>query len=358
MTEDRKAQTREVPRCAAPKSVFLVLRAVAPGVTLCVGISAAAVWLQSLEESAFGHPYIEALVFAILLGCAVRTFWQPGAIWREGIALSAKGLLEFAVMLLGASISFAAIVESGPALLGGIVTTVIAALIASYATSRALGLPQRISILIACGNSICGNSAIAAVAPVIGADADDIASSIAFTAILGVVVVLALPLLIPLLRLSETQYGVLAGLTVYAVPQVLAAMVPISPLSAQIGTLVKLVRVLMLGPVVILLSLLRTRLKVSSGSTHLDWRRLVPWFIVGFLLLAAMRSFGLIPHFFLKPMATAVSWLTIVSMAALGLGVDVRVVSRVGGPVTFAVVVSLIVLLAISIALIWLLHLA
>jgi uncharacterized integral membrane protein (TIGR00698 family) len=358
MTEDRKAQTRDMPRCAAPKPVFLALKAFAPGVTLCVGISAAAVWLQRLEESAFGHPYIEALVFAILLGTAVRTFWQPGTIWREGIALSAKGLLEFAVMLLGASISFAAIVESGPALLGGIVTTVVAALIASYATSRALGLPQRISILIACGNSICGNSAIAAVAPVIGADADDIASSIAFTAILGVVVVLALPLLIPLLRLSETQYGVLAGLTVYAVPQVLAATVPISPLSAQVGTLVKLVRVLMLGPVVILLSLLRTRLKVSSGSTHLHWRRLVPWFIVGFLLLAAMRSFGLIPHFFLKPMATAVSWLTIVSMAALGLGVDVRVVSRVGGPVTFAVVVSLIVLLAISIALIWLLHLA
>ena len=358
MTEDRKASTRDVPRRAAPKSAFFALKAFAPGVTLCVGISVAGVWLQSLEERAFGHPYIEALVFAILLGTAVRSFWQPSVMWREGIAVSAKGLLEFAVMLLGGSISFAAIVASGPALLGGIVTTVVAALAASYATSRALGLPQRISILIACGNSICGNSAIAAVAPVIGADADDIASSIAFTAILGVVVVLALPLLIPLLRLSETQYGVLAGLTVYAVPQVLAATVPISPLSAQVGTLVKLVRVLMLGPVVILLSLFRTTLKVSSVSTRLNWRHLVPWFIVGFLLLAAMRSFDLIPHVFLKPMATAVSWLTIVSMAALGLGVDVRVVSRVGGPVTFAVVVSLIVLLAISIALVWLLHLA
>jgi uncharacterized membrane protein YadS len=91
--------------------------------------------------------------------------------------------------------------------------------------------------------------------------------------------------------------------------------------------------------------------------SRLDWRHLVPWFIVGFLLLAAMRSLDLIPHVFLKPMATAVSWLTIVSMAALGLGVDVRVVGRVGGPVTFAVVVSLIVLLGISIALVWLLHL-
>ncbi len=95
----------------------------------------------------------------------------------------------------------------------------------SFSLSRLLGLNTKLSILIACGNSICGNSAIAAVAPVIGADGDDIASSISFTAILGVLMVLGLPLLIPLLDLTATQYGILAGLTVYAVPQVLAATV-------------------------------------------------------------------------------------------------------------------------------------
>ena len=89
----------------------------------------------------------------------------------------------------------------------------------------------------------------------IGAESDDIASSIAFTAVLGVLVVLGLPLLVPLLRMSLTQYGVLAGLTVYAVPQVLAATLPIGALSNQVGTVVKLVRVLMLGPVVLGLSL-------------------------------------------------------------------------------------------------------
>ena len=237
-------------------SILGALLGIAPGIALCASISATAIWLQNLEEDAFGRPYLEALVLAMLLGSLIRTLWHPSEIWREGIALSAKTLLEIAVMLLGASISLAAIVTSGPTLLAGIVITVVVALAASYATSRALGLSQRISVLIACGNSICGNSAIAAVAPIIGADSDDVASSIAFTAILGVVVVLALPLLIPLLGLSETQYGVLAGLSVYAVPQVLATTMPISPVSAQLGTTVKLVRVLMLGPVVILLSLL------------------------------------------------------------------------------------------------------
>src|ERR1700709_1846448 len=240
--------------------------AVVPGLMLCIFITGVAMVLQNWEEAAFSHPYVEALVIAILLGIAIRSFWQPGDIWHAGISFSAKTLLEIAVVLLGASISLGAIVASGPALLSGIVATVVAALAASYATSRALGLPRRVSILLAGGNSICGNSAIAAVAPVIGADSDDVASSIAFTAILGVVVVLALPLLIPLLGLSETQYGVLAGLSVYAVPQVLATTMPISPVSAQLGTLVKLVRVLMLGPVVVLLSLFRSRLGVAGPA--------------------------------------------------------------------------------------------
>ena len=316
--------------------------------------------LQGFEEQVLGHPYVEALVIAILLGIVVRSFWQPGKFWDTGIAFSARMLLEIAVMLLGASISFGAIIRSGPALLTGIVITVAAALAASYLISRALGLPQRVSILIACGNSICGNSAIAAVAPIIGADGDDVASSIAFTAILGVIVVLGLPLFIPLLRLSETQYGVLAGLTVYAVPQVLAATVPISAVSAQLGTLVKLVRVLMLGPVIIVLSLLRSRLNVSGGDTapRVGWRHLVPWFIIGFIAFAALRSFGLVPDGLAAPITITAKWLTIVSMAALGLGVDVVIVGRVGGRVTAAVVMSLVVLVAISAGLIWVLRIA
>src|SRR5277367_5532719 len=163
----------------------------------------------------------------------------------------------------------------------------------SFVICRVTGLPLRMAILIACGNSICGNSAIAAVAPVIGADGDDIAASISFTAVLGVVVVLTLPLLVPILQLSLTQYGVLAGLTVYAVPQVLAATLPIGALSNQVGTVIKLVRVLMLGPVVLALSLLTSRLRdeADEKAPHVTagdrpkrgapgLHELVPWFIV------------------------------------------------------------------------------
>ena len=342
-----------------------------PGILLCLLVTAAASALQVIEVRFAGEAYLEALVLAILLGVAIRTVWTPGPLWHPGIAFSAKILLEIAVVMLGASVSARTVLALGPKLLLGIVLVVAIAILASFGISRLLGLPRRMAILIACGNSICGNSAIAAVAPIIGADGDEIASSIAFTAVLGVIVVLLLPLLVPVLVLSLTQYGVLAGLTVYAVPQVLAATLPIGALSNQVGTVVKLVRVLMLGPVVLCLSLLTSKLRDETdepapGVTAGDrpkrgapaLHELVPWFIVGFLIVLALRSANVIPAAMLQPLKITAALLTTISMAALGLGVDVRVVAEAGVRVTAAVTLSLIVLGAISLGLIRLLGVA
>ncbi len=332
-----------------------------PGVLLCAALTVASIALQQIEEALFGHPYVEALVLAILLGALIRTFWTPGPQWRDGIAFSAKTLLEIAVMLLGASVSIGLILAAGPGLLVGIAGIVAVVIVASYGVGRLLRLPPRMAVLIACGNSICGNSAIAAVAPVIDARSDEIASSIAFTAILGVIVVLALPLLIPLLRLTETQYGVIAGLTVYAVPQVLAATVPVGVISTQIGTLVKLVRVLMLGPVVVAMALLAPRFRNGDKAGPIKkpgFGRLVPWFIVGFLALAGLRSLGLVPDMLVGPVTVSARFLTVISMAALGLGVDVRVLGQVGPAVIAAVTVSLLLLVVFAVALVRMLAIA
>lgn len=200
------------------RSKLGTVRSLLPGLLLCGAVTLAAALLQGAEERLFGRAWLEALVLAILIGTAVRTAWTPGARWESGVAFGAKTLLEVAVVLLGASVSVQTLVAVGPGLLAGIAGVVAAAIALSYGIGRALRLPRRMAILVACGNSICGNSAIAAVAPVIGADGEDVASSIAFTAVLGVIVVLALPLAVPLIHLSGMQYGVLAGLTVYAVP--------------------------------------------------------------------------------------------------------------------------------------------
>jgi uncharacterized integral membrane protein (TIGR00698 family) len=343
------------------------LMRVAPGVLLCAAVTAGAWALQLAEARIFGHVWLESLVLAILLGTAIRSLWAPSSQWQSGIDFSAKFLLEVAVVLLGASLSVTALKVAGLDLLGGIVAVVMVAIMLSYGIGRLLGLHHRMALLVACGNSICGNSAIAAVAPVIGAHSDDVAASIAFTAVLGVLVVLGLPLLVPVLHLSDLQYGTLAGLTVYAVPQVLAATVPVSAFSAHIGTLVKLVRVLMLGPVILVLSILTRGAAQESGRADapgkssakahgIVWHKVLPWFIVGFLALMAARSAGVIPTALLQPANEVANLLTVVSMAALGLGVDVRTVVRAGARVTAAVVLSIVALAGISLLLIHALH--
>jgi uncharacterized membrane protein YadS len=155
--------------------------------------------------------------------------------------------------------------------------------------------------------------------------------------------------------LSLTQYGVLAGLTVYAVPQVLAATLPIGALSNQVGTVIKLVRVLMLGPVVLGLSLFAGRIQpahVRPNRRRPRLRELVPWFIVGFLVVLVIRSIDVIPHSWLPAITGVAALLTTVAMAALGLGVDVRVLARTGARVTLAVTTSLLVLGVMSYGLI------
>jgi uncharacterized integral membrane protein (TIGR00698 family) len=326
------------------------IASLAPGALLCVLVTLVAVSIQAVEEMTVGHPYVEAIVIAILLGTAIRSFWEPGQRFRSGIAFSAKQLLEVAVALLGASITFAAVAASGLLLLGAIVSVVALTLAVSFVISRSLGLSVRLSVLIACGNSICGNSAIAAVAPVIGASTDEVASSISFTAVLGVVVVLGLPLLIPFLRLSETQYGILAGMTVYAVPQVLAATIPAGLISTQIGTMVKLVRVMMLGPLVAGIAIFARgpRSPRPTAANGIGFFKVVPWFIIMFFLFAGLRTLSLIPDMAVGLLQKIAGVLTVLSMAALGLGVDLHVIGSVGGRVTAAVMFSLLFLFAIS----------
>ena len=318
----------------------------APGIIVAVLVGIASFIVAEGETRLLGHPVIEALVVALVLGMLIRFVWRPSATYEPGIRFAGKELLEVSVVLLGISVDLPLLIRAGPALGIAIVGIVVLGLVFGRVIGRALGLAPRLATLVATGNAICGNSAIAAVAPVIGADAEEVASSIAFTAILGVIVVLGLPLLIPVLDLTHYQYGVLAGLTVYAVPQVLAAAFPVSALSGEVATLVKLVRVLMLGPVVLFFAL---RAREARGRAP-SLTTLVPWFIVGFLALATLRAAGVVPPSWVAPTRLVSTYLTIVAMAALGLSADLRAVAKAGSRVIVAVSLSLLVLIALGVA--------
>lgn len=348
------ASSATVPVESAPPSGAR-LAGLFPGVALATAVGVIALAIAALEDRVFGHPIVEGLVLAILLGMTIRTLWAPPVRVEAGVGFAAKEVLEVAVLLLGASVDLPLLLKAGPSLAIGIMLLVVLGIASSYLIGRALGLPHKLSVLVACGNSICGNSAIAAVAPVIRAEKEHVASSIAFTAILGVAVVIGLPFLMHPLGLSNYQYGVLAGLTVYAVPQVLAAAFPVSIVSGQIGTLVKLVRVLMLGPVVLFFALKHRTdadAPASVEGARFALTKFVPWFIIGFLALAGLRSAGAIPEAWVAPTRSLSSLLTVAAMAALGLGVDLTAITKVGRPVIITVTASLAVLLVLSVALI------
>ncbi|WP_409361513.1 YeiH family protein [Bartonella heixiaziensis] len=324
-----------------------------PGVLVCLLISALAYGLEVIEKQFFAEAWLESLVLAILLGSITRSCFNLPKYFQKGINFCAKTLLEIAIVLLGTSISIHAVLSAGWNLLASIVFVIFITILISFVIGRLFGLSANLAMLVACGNAICGNSAIVATAPVIHAKHEDVAAAIAFTALLGVLIILFLPFLHPLLNLSFNQYGVLAGMVVYAVPQVLAATAPISFASVQIATIVKLVRVLMLGPVIFILSIIYRR----SAQTHFRLHTLIPWFIIGFIIMMLIRSSELIPETAINPIRLIAQLFTVISMAALGLGVDIRSLKKAGGRVILASTSSILLLGVFSLIMIGLIDL-
>jgi uncharacterized integral membrane protein (TIGR00698 family) len=329
------------------------LARIVPGLGLSAAVALLALAGARGEEWLLGRAWLEPLVLAIIIGALAANLFRLGERFAPGIQFGIKGVLELAVALLGLSLSGQALRRLGPGLLGGIPLLVCASLICGYGVSRLLGLGTRLSLLVATGNSICGNSAIAAVAPIIGARREEIAAAISLTAILGVVVVLLLPLFGLIVGLDRTAYGVFTGLTVYAVPQVIAAAAPFGQQAVVLATIVKLARVIMLGPVTLVFSLGARRL--AQRSTAGDGAKrpaLLPWFVVGFAVLALLHSFAMIPESIAAPLTRLSSILTIVAMAALGLGVDLRALHSTGPRVALSTTLSLVCVALLAFALV------
>lgn len=337
-----------------------------PGVLLSMLIGVTALALHALQGRLFAHPPLEALVLALILGVLWRNTLGTWPRAVPGQTFCSKHVLEFAVLLLGATMDLRQLVAGGPRLLLAVAGAVLLSLSGGVALARKLfRLERKPALLLSVGNAICGNSAIATVAPLIGATTTQIAGAIAFTALLGVGLVLLLPFLMAPLHLSHGEYGVLVGMSVYAVPQVIAASYPVSEAAGQTATLVKLMRVLMLAPIAIYFSvrehLARTGAAASTAApetaTRPQLHRLFPWFIAGFIVLSVLRSLGFIPQSVGLHVKEISRILTVIAMAALGLMVDAHALRTAGRRMAAAVVTSLLLLLALSYALIRLLHL-
>jgi uncharacterized integral membrane protein (TIGR00698 family) len=330
------------------------IRALAPGVIACVVVAVLSVLAAEALRGALGRVLLEPIVLALLLGIALRALPNRPML-APGAAFSAKPLLEAGVAVVGASIDLGKLAGSGLVLAAIVLLGVGGGLALSLLLARRLGLTPRLALLVAAGNSICGNSAIAAVGSVVGATKAEIASAIGLTAIAGLVMVLGLPVVAAAAGIDQVRYGVLTGMTVYAIPQVAAAAFPVGPIATETAMLVKLTRVVLLAPITIGTALLWPRVQPADGearATRPGLRKLVPWFVLVFIVLATARTVGLIPASVGEVAKTVGAALLTIGMVGVGFAVDPQAIRAVGLRVGLATVLSLVAMIVLAVVLI------
>ena len=329
---------------------------VAPGLGLCCVIAALIIGVTNQIPKTILDP----LLIALLLGIAFKNIF-PKAQWHSaGARFSAKFILELSVMILGASIFLPKVASAGLGLFALILCGVVGSMLIAFVVGHIiLKLSPKLAILIGVSNSICGNSAAAVMAPIIGASSVELASVIAISGLLGATQIILLPLLVPAFGLSEYHYGIVAGMAVYAVAQVYAASATVSATSASVATFVKLVRVVLLAPLVIVVQLLIT-LKDTGSSTSLDAgdrrktfrsiaiHQYVPWFVIGFIVLAILRSVEIIGEATGNNIREFSRYSFLVAMSAIGMGVDIRDIRNIGVKVALVICSVLLFMVTIS----------
>ena len=274
---------------------------------------------------------VGVLTWAVGLGVlAANAGLVPESV-RPGLGWVTKRLLRVGIVLLGFSVSLAAVGALGLPLLGVIASSLVATLLFTTWVGRRVGLSPSRALLLGTGTAICGASAIAAMEDTAGADEEDVTVSIAMVTLFGSLALVLLPLLQAPLGLSDLQFGIWTGASVHEVGQVVAAASPAGAAVVATAIVVKLTRVLMLAPVVATVSAVhRLRGPAAAGGKRPP---IVPLFVLGFVACASVRTTGVIP-------TEALGWITHLQVAALGaalfgMGASVRIASLVkrSGPV-------------------------
>jgi uncharacterized integral membrane protein (TIGR00698 family) len=354
----------QLPRPAPPKSAPRPWWAYVPALL----VTALAYGLHYLPVPPFrvvagqGARYpVSAAIIAMVAGVLVRNLLplpKPAIESAKGLA---RRIIPITIVLTGAGLNLLRVASVGSRALLITVLCMAVSMAASIWIGRALGVLHRTRMLIGAGTAICGTSAIVAVAPLIDAEDQDLMLSIGTVNILGLALMFLLPAAGGLLHLGDEAFGVWAGTTIHAVPQVVAAGFAYSASAGALATLVKLVRVTLLAPLLFLIGVLHARR--NGSAVAIRYSRLVPPFVYGFLALALCNTLGLFPvlqfRFGNWPLADLLAnlgeMMLALSMAAMGLEVNVRFLAHTGGRAVLTGAAASVVLCVTSLLLIRLL---
>lgn len=311
------------------------IKAAGRGVALCLLIALPCWWLGK------AFPIVGGPVFAILAGMLITFLLPDKSRLQKGIAFTSKKILQYAVILLGFGLNLSEIAKVGAQSLPIIVSTIATSLLIAYFVSHRLQMPGNVATLIGVGSSICGGSAIAAAAPVVGADDEEIAQSISVIFLFNVLAALIFPSLGMALGLSTDGFGLFAGTAVNDTSSVTAAAAAWDGLhpganALDTATIVKLTRTLAIIPIVLVLALLQGK-KAGAKGGSVNLRQIFPMFILYFVLASCITtvcSLLGVPMAVFAPFKSLSKFFIIMAMAAIGLNTNiVKLVKNGGKPI-------------------------
>ena len=331
--------TSESAVVARSTSAALLLRA-APGLILCGAMAGIAILLHALPLFRLFSP----MIVAVVAGTALRGFNLVPQGSQAGLSFAARPLLRLAIVLLGFQLTWHQIQQVG--LVGAVIVvlSLTTTMLATIALAKILKIDRKLAQLIAVGTSICGASAIVAANSVTHGSDEDVAYALTCVTFCGTVAMFVFPLIFQIINFNEYQYGLWSGAAIHEVGQVVGAAFQGGQVSGEFGTIAKLTRVALLAPVIVVLGFANRRSFGDAGTSDEKPAKLVPPFILLFLVMVAVNSMVDISASLKAIVATVSTIMLTMALAAIGLTVDVRKLRERGlGPLALGVVGSVFI---------------
>lgn len=307
-----------------------------PGVLLLLFVSLIATGISYVLP-----PFMGRVALVVLIGIIINNTCRVPGFCRPGIRLGLKGLLQVAIVLLGARIHFLEISRIGGRGLLSILLLISFTCIITFLLGEFFGISTRRKILIAVGMAICGNTAVVATAPLIEAREEDIVMAVSLVTLFGTLAVFVYPLFGLLLEMTDVLFGAWAGTAINDTSQVVAAGFSYSQEAGRIATMIKLTRNVLMAPVILLVSFFYGR-RFRGKEDGISLFQLFPTFVIGFLLMALFNTLHLIPPSLGEAIETLSSSLILLALAGIGLSVHLKGLKSIGyHPFVLGILVAL-----------------
>ncbi len=292
---------------------------------------------------------ISASVIALLLGMLLNPILSKHTLFQGGIHQASKQVLRLGIILMGLTLSFEQVISVGSYSLLVMVFTLITAFGSGYLLGRLFHMNWKLSSLISAGTGICGGSAIAAIAPTIGAENKDIAYAIAATFLFDVLMVILFPIAGRFFGMSDLGYGLWTGTAVNDTSSVVAAGYAFSDAAGAFSVIVKLTRTLTIVPAVLIFSFINARVisketGKKAATPKVRIKKVFPGFILIFLCMVAIKSIGIVPEFITKNISGIAKFLMVMALGAIGLKTNYKEMFSSGAkPMLHGLIISTLV---------------